>query len=161
MKGPPRKSAVGRVTGCSLASCIDMHQHRSVSIQLPVLCSSVRTHEPLTAVESSELAGVFKALGDPVRLRLLSLIAAHEGGEACVCDLTGAFELSQPTISHHLKVLREAGLITGERRATWVYYAVVPARVQLLADVLAPAGATRAGLTASSCCAPVDVEVSA
>ena len=121
----------------------------------------MQTHEPLTAAESSELAGVFKALGDPVRLRLLSLIAAHEGGEACVCDLTGAFELSQPTISHHLKVLREAGLVTSERRATWVYYTVVPARVQLLADVLVPADATRAGRTASSCCAPTDAEVPA
>jgi ArsR family transcriptional regulator len=65
-----------------------------------------------------ELARVFKAMGDPVRLRLLSLIASHGGGEACVCDLTDVVDLSGPTISHHLKVLREAGLITGERRGT-------------------------------------------
>ena len=65
---------------------------------------------------------MFKALADPVRLRLLSLIASHEGGEACVCDLTGPFDVSQPTISHHLKVLKQAGLIDSERRGTWVYY---------------------------------------
>ncbi|MBW0093098.1 winged helix-turn-helix transcriptional regulator [Pseudonocardia sp. KRD-184] len=105
------------------------------------LCSSVRTRAPLTAEEAVELASAFKALGDPVRLRLLSLIAAHEGGEACVCDLTGSFELTGPTISHHLKVLREAGLIVGERRATWIYYRVVPDRIQLLSDVLVPSSA--------------------
>lgn len=119
----------------------------------------MQTHEPLTADEAAELAAAFKALGDPVRLRLLSLIAAHEGGEACVCDVAGAFELSQPTISHHLKVLREAGLVTSERRATWVYYQVVPHRIALLADVLAPGDHAAAGkphsIAASGCCAPV------
>jgi ArsR family transcriptional regulator len=68
---------------------------------------------------------MFKAMGDPVRLRLLSLIASHDRGEACVCDLSGVFDLTGPTISHHLKVLREAGLIAGERRGTWVYYRVI------------------------------------
>ena len=91
-------------------------------------CCEPLVREPLSAGQSVELARVFKALGDPVRLRLLSLIASHSGGEACVCDLTGAFELSGPTICHHLKVLREAGLITGERRGTWVYYRVEPQR---------------------------------
>lgn len=76
--------------------------------------------------EAAELARVFKALSDPVRLRLLNLIAAHEGGEVCVCELTPPFELTAPTISHHLKVLRQAGLIEGERRGTWVYYRPVP-----------------------------------
>jgi len=90
------------------------------------LCCSPLMREPLTEDQSVELARVFKALGDPVRLRLLSLIASHAGGEACVCDLTGAFELSGPTISHHLKVLREAGVIEGERRGTWIYYRVAP-----------------------------------
>ena len=94
-------------------------------------CSPL-VREPLSADRSGELARVFKALGDPVRLRLLSLIASHAGGEACVCDLTGAFDLAGPTISHHLKVLREAGLITGERRGTWIYYR---ARAELLASV--------------------------
>ena len=83
-----------------------------------------------------DLARVFKALGDPVRLRLLSLIASHAGGEACVCDLTDAFDLTGPTISHHLKVLREAGVIDGERRGTWIYYRVLPASLQALSSVL-------------------------
>ena len=97
-------------------------------------CCSPLARQPLTAEQSSELARVFKAMGDPVRLRLLSLIASHAGGEACVCDLTDVFDLSGPTISHHLKVLREAGLISGERRGTWVYYLV---RRELLATVAA------------------------
>jgi len=82
------------------------------------------------------LAAGFKAVGDPTRLRLLNLIAAHDGGEACVCDLTAAFDLSGPTISHHLKVLREAGLVTGERRGTWIYYRVRPDALAALSRVL-------------------------
>jgi len=78
--------------------------------------------DPLTAEQAASVAALFKALSDPVRLRLLSLIASHAGGEACVCDLTPAFDLSGPTISHHLKTLREAGLVDAERRGTWVYY---------------------------------------
>ena len=93
---------------------------------LPLLCCSPRTGEPLSAEEAAELARVFKAIADPVRLRLLSLIASHAGGQACVCDLTGAFALTGPTISHHLKVLREAGLVDSERRGTWIYYRVQP-----------------------------------
>ena len=77
----------------------------------------------------------FKALADPVRLRLLSAIACHAGGEACVCDMSDGVEVSQPTISHHLKVLREAGLLTRERRASWVYYAVVPDALAQLSRV--------------------------
>lgn len=84
---------------------------------------------------------MFKALSDPTRLRLLSLIASHSGGEVCVCDLTGEFDVTQPTISHHLKVLRSAGLIDCRRRATWVYYWVVPATLQRLAGALAIPGA--------------------
>jgi ArsR family transcriptional regulator len=97
--------------------------------------------EPLSAEQAGGLARVFKAIGEPVRLRLLSLIASHAGGEACVCDLTGAFELSGPTISHHLKVLREAGVIDGERRGTWIYYRVRPETLRLLSESLAPAEA--------------------
>jgi ArsR family transcriptional regulator len=92
--------------------------------------------DPLTAPQALTLAGVFKALSDPVRLRLLSLIASHAGGEACVCDLTPTFEVSEPTISHHLKVLREAGLVTSERRASWVYYRVVPDALTGLSQLL-------------------------
>jgi ArsR family transcriptional regulator len=109
--------------------------------QLPIfgtgpLCCSPLMRQPLTEVQSVDLARVFKALGDPVRLRLLSLIASHAGGEACVCDLTDAFDLTGPTISHHLRVLREAGVIDGERRGTWIYYRVLPTALQTLATVL-------------------------
>src|SRR5258708_29870741 len=92
--------------------------------------------EPIDETSAAELAQVFRALGDPVRLRLVSLIGAREGGEVCVCDLTSAFDLSQPTISHHLKVLREAGLIDSERRGTWVYYRLVPAALERMAGLL-------------------------
>jgi ArsR family transcriptional regulator len=112
-----------------------------MSKQLPLvaqdsLCCSPLMRQPLTEDQSVELARVFKALGDPVRLRLLSLIASHGGGEACVCDLSDAFDLTGPTISHHLKVLREAGIIDGERRGTWVYYRVLPTMLQTLSAVL-------------------------
>lgn len=90
----------------------------------------------LDEAAAADLAAGFKAVGDPTRLRLLALIAAHEGGEACVCDLTGAFALSGPTISHHLKVLREAGLIAGDRRGTWIYYRVLPDALAALSRVL-------------------------
>jgi ArsR family transcriptional regulator len=107
-----------------------------------VFCSPL-VREPLSVATALELAGVFKALADPVRLRLFSLIASHASGEACVCDLTGEFDVSQPTISHHLKVLREAGLLTSERRASWVYYRVEPQALAALAALLAdPAEAT-------------------
>ncbi|WP_405132998.1 ArsR/SmtB family transcription factor [Nocardia sp. NBC_01388] len=91
---------------------------------------------PLTPVAAGDLAAAFKALSDPVRLRLLSVVASRSGGEACVCDLSEGFDVGQPTISHHLKVLREAGLLTSERRASWVYYKVVPQALQHLSQVL-------------------------
>lgn len=101
-------------------------------------CCTPLTTEPLTADEAEVLAQRFKALGDPVRLRLLSLIASHEGGEACVCELTADFQLSGPTISHHLRVLREAGLIDGQRRGTWIYYRVMPDALLALSQALHP-----------------------
>lgn len=99
-------------------------------------CDSVLS-APLAEDHAAELAAVFKALGDPVRLRLLSLIASRAGGEVCVCELTTGFELSQPTISHHLKLLRQAGLIDCQRRGTWVYYWLLPETTDKLAALLA------------------------
>jgi ArsR family transcriptional regulator, arsenate/arsenite/antimonite-responsive transcriptional repressor len=101
-------------------------------------CCAPLVCEPLNEFEAAELAPLFKAIADPVRLRLLSLIACHEGGEACVCDLTGAFELTAPTISHHLKVLKQAGLIDSQRRGTWVYYWLNPGVLERLSAVLNP-----------------------
>lgn len=100
-------------------------------------CCTPMTREPLDAEQALQLSSAFKALGDPVRLRLFSLIASHADGEACVCDLTGDFDVSQPTISHHLKVLRDAGLLSSERRASWVYYRVVPDALATLCTLLA------------------------
>jgi len=97
-----------------------------------VACCSPLTASPLTSDQAERIAPLLKAIADPVRLRLLSLVAAHEGQEACVCDLQAAFDLSQPTISHHLKVLHEAGLLDRSERATWVYYSV---RTEALADL--------------------------
>ncbi|MBF6178194.1 ArsR/SmtB family transcription factor [Nocardia otitidiscaviarum] len=92
--------------------------------------------QPLTTAAATELAAVFKALSDPVRLRLLSVVASHTGQEACVCDLSEGFDVSQPTISHHLKVLRAAGLLSSERRGSWVYYRVEPAALHQLSQLL-------------------------
>nr|WP_280337522.1 metalloregulator ArsR/SmtB family transcription factor [Nocardia wallacei] len=93
-----------------------------------------------------QVAGVFKALSDPVRLRLLSAIAARAGQEACVCDVSDGLDVSQPTISHHLKVLRAAGLLTSERRASWVYYRLVPEALQHVSELLA----AEAGVTVTA-----------
>ena len=92
----------------------------------------------LSEPQAAALVRVFKALADPVRLRLLSMITGAEGGEACVCELTTGFDVSGPTISHHLKVLREAGLIEGDRRGTWIYYRAIPAALAAASDALAP-----------------------
>ncbi|WP_033284203.1 ArsR/SmtB family transcription factor [Streptomyces sp. NRRL F-525] len=100
-------------------------------------CCGGLASAPLADERATELAKVFKALGDPVRLRLMSMIAARgQGGEVCVCELTPAFDLSQPTISHHLKLLRQAGLIDCERRGTWVYYWALPDTLDRLAAFL-------------------------
>ncbi|MFI6991856.1 metalloregulator ArsR/SmtB family transcription factor [Nonomuraea wenchangensis] len=104
----------------------------------PGQCCAPIAREPLAEDTAAELAVLLKAVADPVRLRLLSMIGSHTGGEACVCDLTGAFDLTAPTISHHLKVLRTAGLIDGERRGTWVYYRVVPEAVNRLGALFTP-----------------------
>lgn len=87
-----------------------------------VACCSPLTRDPLSADQAERIVPLVKAIADPVRLRLLSLVASHADGEACVCDLNDAFDLSQPTISHHLKLLHEAGLLDRDKRGVWVYY---------------------------------------
>jgi ArsR family transcriptional regulator len=87
--------------------------------------------------QADELATAFKAIADPGRLRLLSFIAAQPAAEACVCHLVGPLGLAQPTVSHHLKVLTEAGLLARERRGTWMFYRLVPERVEALREALA------------------------
>lgn len=103
-----------------------------------VACCSPLLQEPLSIEQAERVAPLLKALADPVRLRLLSLVASHAGGEACVCDLSDAFDLSQPTISHHLKVLHELGLLDRDKRGVWVYYRV---RTEALRDLGALIGA--------------------
>jgi ArsR family transcriptional regulator len=105
-----------------------------------VACCSPLTASPLTSEQAERIAPLLKAIADPVRLRLLSLVAAHQDREACVCELQDAFDLSQPTISHHLKVLHEAGLLDRTKRATWVYYSV---RSDALEDLAALIGGGR------------------
>ncbi|MGC4910006.1 ArsR/SmtB family transcription factor [Streptomyces cyaneofuscatus] len=106
-----------------------------------VLCCPPLTERPMSAAEAETAARMFKALGDPVRLRLFSAVASHEGGEACVCDISDV-GVSQPTVSHHLKKLKEAGLLTSERRGTWVYYRVEPSVLAAMGQLLAmPAAA--------------------
>jgi len=101
-----------------------------------VACCSPVTREPLDAEQAERVVPLLKALADPVRLRLLSLVAAQVDGEACVCDLNDAFDLSQPTISHHLKQLHSAGLLDREKRGVWVYYRVNPTALGDLAALL-------------------------
>ncbi len=101
-----------------------------------VACCSPLTSTALSALQAERIAPLLKAMADPVRLRLLSLVAAHADGEACVCDLNDAFDLSQPTISHHLKVLHEAGLLSRSKRGVWVYYRVQREALSDLAALL-------------------------
>ena len=98
-------------------------------------CAPLRTAE-LSAADAGSLAAQFAALADPVRLRLLSLLATADDGAVCACDLVEPVSKSQPTVSHHLKVLTEAGLVTAERRGRNVWYAAVPAALELLRDAL-------------------------
>jgi ArsR family transcriptional regulator len=106
-------------------------------------CCPPMAQQRIGAAAAAELAVAFKALGDPVRLQLMSMIASAPGGEICVCDLTPAFEVSGSTISHHLKTLREAGLVDAERRASWVYYRPRPGLMRQLATLLTPAEVSR------------------
>lgn len=108
-----------------------------IVLQPEAACCPPIAQESLDAAHADELARQFKALGDPIRLRLLSKITSAAAGEICVCDLTGDFDVSGPTISHHLRILREAGLIDGERRGTWVYYRPITENLDQLAALLA------------------------
>ena len=101
-------------------------------------CCPPLSAQPLSRALAEQVAPLLKALADPVRLRLMSLIASHPGGEACVCDLTGAFDLSQPTISHHLKVLHEAGLLDRDKRGVWVYYRARTGALASLGALIGP-----------------------
>ena len=101
-----------------------------------VACCSPMSQEPLSQPAAERIAPLLKALGDPVRLRLMSLIASHQDGEACICDLNVVFDLSQPTISHHLKVLHEVGLLERDKRGVWVYYRVRPQALANLGQLI-------------------------
>ncbi|MCT2277692.1 ArsR/SmtB family transcription factor [Micromonospora chalcea] len=107
-----------------------------VDLNADTPCCPPLAQRRVPAETAAVLAPAFKALGDPVRLQLMSMIASADGGEACVCDLTPAFDLTGPTISHHLKTLREAGLVDAERRGTWVYYRARPQILRQLAGLL-------------------------
>jgi ArsR family transcriptional regulator, arsenate/arsenite/antimonite-responsive transcriptional repressor len=127
----------------TLARDIEVCQYRRMSKSLleltpveAVACCSPVTREPLTSEAADRIVPLIKALADPVRLRLVSLVASHAGGEACVCDLNDAFALSQPTISHHLKLLHEAGILDREKRGIWVYYRVNTLALSDLAAML-------------------------
>lgn len=100
-------------------------------------CCAPITREPITPENAGSLAKSLRALADPTRLRLISMVAAHEGGEACVCDLTEPLGLSQPTVSHHLRVLTEAGFLDRTKRGTWAYYKLVPGSLDGVASLLA------------------------
>jgi len=106
------------------------------ALPLADACCAPLLREPITASQATELARLLKALADPTRLRLVSMVAAHEDGEACVCDLTEPLGLTQPTISHHLKILVDAGIFTRDKRGVWAYYSLVPAALDALAAVL-------------------------
>jgi ArsR family transcriptional regulator len=112
-------------------------QATSLTLVDDVTCCPPIAEHRIPSEVAAVLAPAFKALGDPVRLQLMSMIASAPDGESCVCDLTPEFELSGPTISHHLKTLREAGLVTAERRGTWVYYRAQPELLRQLAALLA------------------------
>ncbi len=136
-----RKNKAADITGLESWFDVCQHRHMSNTQVLPLLepdvapCCPPLTERPLTAEEAVRTAAMFKALGDPVRLRLFSAVASHEGGEACVCDISDV-GVSQPTVSHHLKKLKEAGLLSSERRGTWVYYRVEPSVLAAMGHIL-------------------------
>ena len=109
-------------------------------VQDVAACCNPVTGTPLDVESAEQLAQVLKAIAEPTRLRLVSLVAAHADGEACVCDLTDPVGLSQPTVSHHLKILVDAGLLHREQRGKWAYYRLIPGALDALANVLTATG---------------------
>lgn len=105
-------------------------------------CCAPLSQEPLGRERAERIAPLLKALADPVRLQLMSMVLSRPGGEACVCDLLPAFELSQPTISHHLKVLHEAGLLERDKRGVWVYYRARPEAMEAVVTLFGTEAAT-------------------
>jgi len=120
----------------------------------PIPCCPPVLNARFGDADADALAIAFKALADPARLKLLSFIAAQEGSEACVCHLTGPVGLSQPTVSHHLKLLHEAGLLEREKRGAWVYYRIVPERLEALQAALAVPRRERRGAARTPGCLP-------
>ena len=114
-------------------------QRTALALPLADACCAPLLREPITSSQAADLARKLKALADPTRLRLVSMVAAHEAKEACVCDLTEPLGLTQPTISHHLRILVEAGIFTRDKRGVWAYYALVPAALDALSAVLSTA----------------------
>ena len=119
-------------------SAISVQDRPSLPVAEQACCTPL-LREALTAIQAADLAHKLKALADPTRLRLVSMVAAHDGGEACVCDLTETLGLTQPTVSHHLKILVEAGIFTRDKRGVWAYYALVPSALEELSAVLSTA----------------------
>lgn len=111
-------------------------------------CCAPLSREPMSQEQAEQVAPLLKALADPVRLRLMSMVLSHDGGEACVCDLNAAFELTQATVSHHLKVLHGAGLLGREKRGVWVYYSVDRAALAAVGAVFTPVARVAAGVGA-------------
>lgn len=109
---------------------------RQPAIPLAGECCAPLLREPISAQHAAGLARTLKALAEPVRLQMVSMVAAHEDGEACVCELTELLGLTQPTISHHLKILLDAGIFTRDKRGVWAYYAIVPQALDALASLL-------------------------
>ena len=125
-----------------LSTHVNIHYHRYMSATLSLTdvsaeaCCTPLVREPLSAAEADQLATTMKALADPARLRLLSIVAASKDSEACVCDLIEPLGLSQPTVSHHLKILTTAGFLTRSKRGTWAYFRLVPGALDRVSQLL-------------------------
>ncbi|CAN5517732.1 metalloregulator ArsR/SmtB family transcription factor [soil metagenome] len=123
-----------------IAIRFDACQYVCVTTTSNAICCPPMLGEPLDESEAIELADILKALADPARLRLISIIASSPDGEACACDLHGPLERSQPTVSHHLSQLTRAGIITREQRGKWAWFRINDQRIAAICDCLSPAG---------------------